>query len=144
MPSVPADQVNAIELTTQLTAAYRIQHRLLGQSVAPGEVWARNGEPGDLPSAYRPVDLTSVFGSGSHMVQLACVECFELGRGERNQGGVESARTVEVLDVAGDRYVEFHGRSPGLDVEQFGLRPSPEGLDEGIAGAIADGCHAHS
>ena len=37
---------------------------------------------GDLPPFSEPGDLTPVFGPDSRMVQLGCVECFELGRGE--------------------------------------------------------------
>ena len=67
------------------------------------------------------------------MVQLGCVQCFELGRGEHIQGGVASAGVVEVLDVVGDSHAElFHG-APGAGVEQFGLHPPPERLDEGEA-----------
>ena len=76
------------------------------------------------------------------MVQLGCIECFELGRGEHIQGRVATAGLVAVLDVVGDSYAElFHG-APGAGVEQFGLHPSPERLDEGVVIAVADGSHA--
>jgi len=35
-----------------------------------------------LPPVFGPADLTPVFGPGSRMVQLGCVQCFELGRRE--------------------------------------------------------------
>ena len=70
-------------------------------------------------------DLTPVFGPDSRMVQLGCVECFELGRGEHIQSGVPPARVMEVLDVVGDSHAEFLDRGPGLGVEQFGLHPPP-------------------
>ena len=34
------------------------------------------------PRFFGPVDLAPVYGPGSRMVQLGCVECFELGGGE--------------------------------------------------------------
>jgi len=44
------------------------------------------------------------------MVQLGCVECFELGGGDHIQGGVTSARVVEVLDIVGDSLAGFLDR----------------------------------
>jgi len=38
--------------------------------------------PCSLPPVFGQADLTPVFGPGSRMVQLGCVECFELGGGE--------------------------------------------------------------
>ena len=76
------------------------------------------------------------------MVQLGCVQCFELGGGEHIQSGVPPAVVVEVIDVVGDSHAElFHG-APGAGVEQFGLHTSPERLDECIVIAISDGSHA--
>ena len=95
-----------------------------------------------LPQFFGPGNLTPVFGPGSRMVHLGCVQCFELGRREHIQGGVPPAVVVEILDVVGDSHAElFHG-APGAGVEQFGLHPSPERLDEGIVIAISDGSHA--
>ena len=97
---------------------------------------------GGLPPVFGPADLTPVFGPGSRMVQLGCGECFELGGGEHIQGGVASARVVEILDVVGDSHAElFHG-APRAGVEQFCLHPPPERLDHCIVIAISNGSHA--
>ena len=80
----------------------------------------------DLTLLVDPGDLTPVFGPGSRMAQLGCVESFELGGGEHIQGGVPPAVVVEVLDVVGDSYAELFYGAPGAGVEQFGLHSSPE------------------
>ena len=78
------------------------------------------------------------------MVQLGCVDCFELGGGEHIQGGVASAGVVEVLDVVGDSHAELFRGAPLARVEQFGLHSPPERFDEVIVIAITDGSHAQS
>ena len=70
------------------------------------------------------------------MVQLGCVECFELRRREHVQFRVPSAGVVEVLNVVSDSHAELFRGAPRAGVEQFGLHTSPERLDECIDAPI--------
>ena len=50
--------------------------------IAGGDVTLGAYDEGFRHALTKLSDLTPVFGPGSRMVQLGCVECFELGRGE--------------------------------------------------------------
>ena len=48
---------------------------------------------------------------------------------------------VETFDVFEDRVRQLESGTPALPVEQFGLHPGPERLDDGVVVGVADGAH---
>ena len=72
----------------------------------------------DLPPVVGPADLTPVLGPDSRMVQLGCVECFELGRGLVAQAGVASDGVVSVVPI-GELDACVQDRVEGADVQEL-------------------------
>ena len=60
---------------------------------------------------------------------------------EHSEGAVPSVAVVEDLQVFEERGGQLDSGAPLLPVEQFGLQPAPERLDDCVVVAVADGSH---
>lgn len=69
------------------------------------------------------------------------VELLELNRGAPAQGAVASLPVMEDLQVLKDRIGELDASGPSPAVQEFGLHPGPERLDDGVVVGVTDGAH---
>src|SRR3954452_25314799 len=60
---------------------------------------------------------------------------------EPAEGGVPAAAVVEDLEVVEHRVGQLDAGVPSMAVEELDLHPGPEGLDDGVVVAVADGSH---
>jgi hypothetical protein len=108
-----------------LVEDWRIEYNTLRPHSALGYlVWAPLGDLGVCESG-----------------DVGCMGLLELNRGAPAQGAVASLPVVEDLEVLKDRVGQLDAGSPPLAVQEFGLHPGPERLDDGVVVGVTDGAH---
>ena len=67
------------------------------------------------------------------------VDLFKFNRCQHPERAVAAVAVVKDLEVVEQGGAELDSRLPFLAVEQLGLQPGPEGLDERVVVGVSDG-----